>query len=98
MLAAFERDYFPIYAASAKVQSWDIYACVRQVLAVLDPVDGSVAGMRSCAMELVSEDEALRAIHLAETRRGPRPGPRQASRSTRPSGCSGRWWSGVTAS
>ena len=39
MLAAFERDFFPIYPASAKVQSWDIYACVRQVLAVLDPID-----------------------------------------------------------
>ena len=38
LLAAFERDFFPIYPASAKLQSWDIYACVRQVLDVLDPV------------------------------------------------------------
>ena len=39
LLSAFERDFFPIYPASAKVQSWDIYACVRQVLDMLDPVD-----------------------------------------------------------
>ena len=39
LLSAFEREFFPIYAANAKVQSWDIYACVRQVLDVLDPVD-----------------------------------------------------------
>ncbi len=51
LLAAFERDFFPIYPASAKVQSWDIYACVRQVLAVLDPIDGSAAGNDSAAME-----------------------------------------------
>ena len=38
-LSAFERDFFPIYPASAKVQSWDIYACVRQVLDVLDPIE-----------------------------------------------------------
>ena len=49
MLAAFERDFFPIYPASAKVQSWDIYACVRQVLDVLDPVTGSAAGILSCS-------------------------------------------------
>ncbi|MDT5009097.1 MAG: ATP-dependent helicase RecG, partial [Mycobacterium sp.] len=26
LLAAFERDFFPIYPATAKLQSWDIYA------------------------------------------------------------------------
>ena len=35
-MSAFERDYFPIYPASAKLQSWDIYACVRQVLDILE--------------------------------------------------------------
>ena len=65
LLAAFERDYFPIYAASAKVQSWDIFACVRQVLAVLDPVEDPLPESFG-AWNLCSEDEALRAIHLAE--------------------------------
>ena len=37
-MSLFERDYFPVYPASAKLQSWDIYACVRQVLEVLDPI------------------------------------------------------------
>ena len=66
MLAAFERDFFPIYAASAKVQSWDIYACVRQVLAVLDPVEDPLPENVRRQWNLCSEDEALRAIHLAE--------------------------------
>ena len=39
LMSAFERRFFPIYPASTKLQSWDIYACVRQVLDVLDPVD-----------------------------------------------------------
>jgi ATP-dependent DNA helicase RecG len=66
LLAAFERDYFPIYAASAKVQSWDIFACVRQVLAVLDPVEDPLPESVRRQWNLCSEDEALRAIHLAE--------------------------------
>ncbi|GLP76401.1 ATP-dependent DNA helicase RecG [Mycobacterium antarcticum] len=66
LLSAFERDYFPIYPASAKVQSWDIYACVRQVLDVLDPVADPLPESVLAQWDLASEDEALRAIHLAE--------------------------------
>lgn len=66
LLSAFERDFFPIYPASAKVQSWDLYACVRQVLDVLDPVEDPLPESVREQWGLVSEDEALRAIHLAE--------------------------------
>jgi len=66
LLAAFEREFFPIYPASAKVQSWDIYACVRQVLDVLDPVEDPLPESFLRQRNLISEDEALRAIHLAE--------------------------------
>jgi ATP-dependent DNA helicase RecG len=66
LLSAFERDYFPIYPASAKVQSWDIYACVRQVLDVLDPIDDPLPESILWQRNLASEDEALRAIHLGE--------------------------------
>lgn len=65
-LSVFERDFFPIYPASAKLQSWDIYACIRQVLAVLDeivdPLPESIVRERG----LMSEDQALRTVHLAE--------------------------------
>ncbi|MGZ6779049.1 MAG: ATP-dependent DNA helicase RecG, partial [Mycobacterium sp.] len=67
LLSVFEREFFPIYAANSKVQSWDIYACVRQVLDVLDPVDDPLPAGLVRQHGLVSEDEALRAIHLAET-------------------------------
>lgn len=66
LLAAFEREFFPIYPASAKVQSWDIYACVRQVLDVLDPVPETLPDTVLRERDLISEDAALRAIHLAE--------------------------------
>ena len=65
-MSAFERDFFPIYPASAKLQSWDIYACVRQVLAVLDPIPEPLPEGVVRQRHLVSEDTALRAIHLAE--------------------------------
>ncbi|PXX12293.1 ATP-dependent DNA helicase RecG [Mycolicibacterium moriokaense] len=66
LLSVFEREFFPIYAANAKVQSWDIYACVRQVLDVLDPIDEPLPEPFMQQRNLISEDDALRAIHLAE--------------------------------
>ncbi len=63
---AFERKFYPIYPASTKVQSWDIFNCVRQVLEVLDPVTDPLPKALCAKHNLVSEDEALRAIHLAE--------------------------------
>jgi ATP-dependent DNA helicase RecG len=65
-MSAFERDYFPIYPASAKLQSWDIYSCVRQVLNVLDPVPEPLPESFVRQWDLVSEDTALRDIHMAE--------------------------------
>mgnify|MGYP006265865077 CR=1 FL=1 len=65
-MSAFERDFFPIYPASAKLQSWDIYACVRQVLNVLDPVTDPLPESFLAQHDLVTEDTALRAIHIAE--------------------------------
>ncbi|MBV8930613.1 MAG: ATP-dependent DNA helicase RecG [Mycobacteriaceae bacterium] len=67
LLSAFEREFFPIYPASAKLQSWDIYACVRQVLDVLDPIDDPLPESVRRRWDLISEDDALRGIHLAES-------------------------------
>ncbi|WP_102142948.1 ATP-dependent DNA helicase RecG [Mycobacterium hubeiense] len=66
LLSEFERDFFPIYPACAKVQSWEIYKCVRQVLDMLDPVDDPLPESFVRQRDLMSEDQALRAIHLAE--------------------------------
>ena len=65
-MSAFERDFFPIYPASAKLQSWDIYACVRQVLDVLDPIADPLPESFVAEHDLLSEGAALRAIHIAE--------------------------------
>ena len=69
LMTAFDRRFFPIYPASTKVQSWDIFSCVRQVLDVLDPVDDPLPADLRAEHHLISEDEALRAIHLAEDER-----------------------------
>ena len=66
LLAAFQRDFFPIYPASKKLQTWEIYACVRQVLDVLDPVEEPLPESFLRQHNLISEDQALRAIHIAE--------------------------------
>jgi ATP-dependent DNA helicase RecG len=63
---AYQRHFFPIYPASAKVQSWTIFACVRQVLAVLDPVPDPLPDSLRPELGLISEDQALRDIHLSE--------------------------------
>ncbi len=65
--SAYEGRFFAIYPASTKMQSWDIFACVRQVLDVLDPVDDPVPDDLRAELGLVAEDEALRAIHLSES-------------------------------
>jgi ATP-dependent DNA helicase RecG len=66
VLSVFEREFFPIYPANAKVQTWEIYACVRQVLDVLDPIEEPLPESILRQRNLITEDEALRAIHLAE--------------------------------
>ena len=66
-LPEFERRFFPIYPASTKLQSWDIFACVRQVLEILDPVDDPLPAELRAELGLIGEDAALRAIHLAES-------------------------------
>ncbi|MBI2700875.1 MULTISPECIES: ATP-dependent DNA helicase RecG [Mycobacterium] len=65
----FERPFYPIYPASAKLQTWDIYGCVRQVLAVLDPVHEPLPADLRARHDLIGEDEALRAIHLSDEER-----------------------------
>lgn len=67
LMSAFERRCYPIYPASTKLQSWDIFACVRQVLEVLDPVPDPLPKTLRVQHNLISEDQALRAIHLAES-------------------------------
>lgn len=66
-IADFASRFFPIYPASTKVQSWDIFNCVRQVLDVLDPVDDPLPADLRARYHLMPEDEALRAIHLSES-------------------------------
>jgi ATP-dependent DNA helicase RecG len=49
------------------LQSWDIYACVCQVLNVLEPIVDPLPESVVRRRHLVSEDAAIRDIHLAES-------------------------------
>ncbi|MGN2636782.1 ATP-dependent DNA helicase RecG [Nocardia takedensis] len=63
-----EREYIPVYPATAKVQSWDLLACIRQVLDQLDPIDDPLPEAVREERSLMRISEALRAIHLPESR------------------------------
>ncbi|MFI6999649.1 ATP-dependent DNA helicase RecG [Nocardia sp. NPDC050175] len=61
-----EREFIPVYPATAKVQSWDVLACVRQVLDQLDPIDDPLPDAIRDDRSLMKISDALRLIHLPE--------------------------------
>ncbi|MBH0775437.1 ATP-dependent DNA helicase RecG [Nocardia bovistercoris] len=61
-----EREFIPVYPATAKVQSWDLLACVRQVLEQLDPIDDPLPEQTRAERSLLKVSDALRLIHLPE--------------------------------
>ncbi|MEV6275766.1 ATP-dependent DNA helicase RecG [Nocardia sp. NPDC051832] len=61
-----EREFIPVYPATAKVQSWDLLACVRQVLEQLDPIDDPLPEQVRDERALLAVSDALRLIHLPE--------------------------------
>ncbi|MFJ4650403.1 ATP-dependent DNA helicase RecG [Nocardia sp. NPDC088792] len=62
----FEREFIPVYPATAKVQSWDLLRCVRQVLDQLDPIDDPLPESLRTEHDLLPVSDALRLIHLPE--------------------------------
>ncbi|MBF6383165.1 ATP-dependent DNA helicase RecG [Nocardia farcinica] len=62
------REFIPVYPATAKVQSWDLLACVRQVLEQLDPIDDPLPLDIREERGLLPVSDALRLIHLPEHR------------------------------
>ncbi|APE36129.1 ATP-dependent DNA helicase RecG [Nocardia mangyaensis] len=62
----FEREFVPVYPATAKVQSWDLLACIRQVLDQLDPIDDPLPSELREERNLLDVADALRLIHLPE--------------------------------
>ncbi|MBF6348938.1 ATP-dependent DNA helicase RecG [Nocardia flavorosea] len=65
-MSFFEREFIPVYPATAKVQSWEILACVRQVLDQLDPVEDPLPAAVRDERALMPVGDALRLIHLPE--------------------------------
>ncbi|MEU0544527.1 ATP-dependent DNA helicase RecG [Nocardia sp. NPDC005978] len=64
----FEREFIPVYPATAKVQSWDLLRCVRQVLDQLDPIEDPLPQELRDEHGLLGVSEALRLIHLPESK------------------------------
>ncbi|MFE7742453.1 ATP-dependent DNA helicase RecG [Nocardia sp. NPDC057455] len=61
-----EREFIPVYPATAKVQSWDVLACVRQVLDQLDPLEDPLPEDMRAERALPHLSDALRLVHLPE--------------------------------
>ncbi|MEV6323520.1 ATP-dependent DNA helicase RecG [Nocardia sp. NPDC051787] len=61
-----EREFIPVYPATAKVQSWDVLACVRQVLDQLDPIEDPLPEDMRGERALLDLSDALRLIHLPD--------------------------------
>ena len=86
----FERTFYPIYPASTKVQSWDIFNCVRQVLDVLDPVPDPLP--RNSVPHISWLPKTSRCVLSTWPRTTPTDGePVNDWPSTRRWACSGRW-------
>lgn len=65
-MSFFDREFIPVYPATAKVQSWEILACVRQILDQLDPLADPLPAEVRDERELMPVGAALRLIHLPE--------------------------------
>ncbi|WP_063041346.1 ATP-dependent DNA helicase RecG [Nocardia grenadensis] len=65
-MSFFDREFIPVYPATARVQSWEILACVRQVLDQLDPLADPLPAAVRDERELMPVGDALRLIHLPE--------------------------------
>ncbi len=67
-LSIFERPLLPVYPATAKIESWDIVACVRQILDQLDLVEDPLPESIRREHSLIGLDEALRLVHFPDTK------------------------------
>ena len=64
LMSAFERRFFPIYPASTKLQSWDIFACVRQVLDVRAVASSRRPGFSKNLLRNSLAEEGIDYVHL----------------------------------
>ncbi len=67
-MSIFDRAFLPVYPATSKIESWDVYSCVRQVLDQLDPVHEVLPQDLRDSLDLIGLDEALRTIHQPDTK------------------------------
>ncbi|CAM3198212.1 ATP-dependent DNA helicase RecG [Prescottella defluvii] len=67
-MSIFDRELIPLYPATREVESWTLLRCVRQVLDQLDRVEDPLPQSIRDEHGFIGLDEALRAIHLPDTR------------------------------
>ncbi|MFC9787966.1 ATP-dependent DNA helicase RecG [Rhodococcus sp. NPDC127528] len=67
-MSIFDRPLIPVYPSTREVESWTLARCVRQVLDQLDEVDDPLPQSVRDDHGLIGLDEALRLVHLPETK------------------------------
>ena len=65
--ADFDRAIVPMYPATKEIQTWAIWAAIKQVLAVVDPLPDALTEAQRADRGLIGSDAAIRLIHLPET-------------------------------
>ncbi|MCK0437985.1 ATP-dependent DNA helicase RecG [Gordonia alkaliphila] len=64
---SFSRDVVPMYPATKKVQTWEIWRAVRQILGALGPTPDALTEQQRTSRGLMTSDEAIRRIHLPDS-------------------------------
>ena len=67
-MSIFARPLTPVYPATAKIQTWDIFRCVLDVFDKLDAIQDPLPAAMRAEHGLMGLEQALRWIHLAERR------------------------------
>ncbi len=66
LLADLDRTILPMYPASQKIQTWQIWAAIRTVLERLEPIDDALTEAERTGRGLMTSAQALRGIHLPD--------------------------------
>ncbi|SIS07744.1 ATP-dependent DNA helicase RecG [Williamsia sterculiae] len=67
VLSDFEKPFLPVYPATAKLQTWDIWACIKGVLDQVPPLPDALTETERQRYGYITGDDAVRLMHSPRT-------------------------------